>query len=305
MKKSKILVLGASGSGKTTALKHLMGENIDIQSFDYGKAIIDGDTTYLFSSANSEGFIFFEDLLVRHIDGIIIFIDNQRGISETDEEIIDLIDKNNIPYIIFTNKQDLSNIILDINFDVLVVPTIAINGSGIKDGLKMLLKLIEHHHNDELDHERSMKDIVQNIKRLKNENMIEIPDINGLARKIKPSKNKEPHNICKIKLFLHPIELENVKKALINFGFSNLTIIEVGYVENNATRKESYRGKDYSLNIPKREEINLIIKNEDIEYVISALKTVKNEDIYDNIYISPVENVIRIRTKERGEEAVE
>jgi nitrogen regulatory protein PII len=70
-------------------------------------------------------------------------------------------------------------------------------------------------------------------------------------------------------------------------------------------RKESYRGKDYNLNIPVRTEINIIIKQEDIKYVVDAVKGIKNEDIYENIFISPVENVIRIRTEERGEEAVE
>jgi nitrogen regulatory protein PII len=104
---------------------------------------------------------------------------------------------------------------------------------------------------------------------------------------------------------MHPIELENVKEALVNIGFSNLTIIEVGYVEDNVKCKESYRGKNYSSIIPKREEINIIIKHDDIKYVIDALNAIKNEDIYDNIYITPINEVIRIRTEERGEEAVE
>lgn len=305
MEIKKIIILGASGSGKTTALKHLMDENVDIQSFDYGKAIISGDAAYLFSSAHSEGFIFFEELFSTHIDGIIIFIDNQKGISETDEEIINKIDKINIPYIIFANKQDLSNSILDVNFNVLIVPTIATDGSGIKDGLKMLLKLIESQHRYDSNHERNMKDIVRDIKRLKEETRLERQDIKKLAAKMKPSKNKEKSKICKIKLFLHPIELDNVKKALINVGFSNLTIIEVGYASNDTISRENYRGKNYNLNIPKREEINIIIKHEDIKYVIDAIKSIKNEDIYDNIFISTIEDVIRIRTEERGEEAVE
>ncbi len=301
---NNILILGASGTGKTTALKHLNSENADIKTFSYVKAIIGGEANYLFNSAKLNGFIDFDELLSCPIDGIIIFIDNEKGIDSTDLEIMELIEKTNIPYIIFANKQDLDDSLLKIDFNVMVIPTNAITGSGIKDGFKMLLKLTEN-INKEKSPERSMKDIVKDIKNLKKEKIQEKPDIKKLVAKMKPSKTNDAGKICKIKLFMHPIELDNVKKALINVGFSNLTIIEVGYVEKNTGNKESYRGKNYSSNIPIRNEINLIIKYEDIKYVIDALKTVKNEDIYDNIYISPIENVIRIRTEERGEEAVE
>ena len=103
---------------------------------------------------------------------------------------------------------------------------------------------------------------------------------------------------------MHPIEIENVKNALENAGFSNITMIEVGYVDNRAI-KESYRGSNYNVTIPKKAEINMVIKREDVKYVIQTIKSVKTEDIVDNIFISPVENVVRIRTEEKGEEAIE
>lgn len=304
MNQSNIIILGTSGSGKTTAIKHLNYENIEIQSFDYGKAIIGGETAYIFSSAQSDGFLFIDELFSLSVDGIIVFIDNQKGINDTDLEIMNFIDNEDIPYVIFANKQDLDNSILNIDLDVFVVPTIATEGTGIKEGFKMLLKLTENQIVGK-NSERSMKDIVKDIKRQKEEKSSKKPDIKELAKKIKPAKIKDSSKICKIKLFMHPIELDNVKKALVNVGFSNLTIIEVGYVEDSVKSKESYRGKDYNSNIPKREEINIIIKYEDTKYVIEALKAVKNEDIYDNMYITPIDEVIRIRTEERGEEAVE
>jgi nitrogen regulatory protein PII len=67
-----------------------------------------------------------------------------------------------------------------------------------------------------------------------------------------------------------------VKNSLINVGFSNLTAIKVGCVESCGKSKESYRWKNYSLNIPKKEETNLIINHENVKYVIDALNSVEN-----------------------------
>ncbi|MGB9937597.1 MAG: P-II family nitrogen regulator [Methanobacterium sp.] len=293
--KNNILFLGASGSGKKTSLKHITEENVDIILFNYGKAIIGGQTTYFLSSEDYENFIGIEELLTFEIDGIIIFIDNKKGIKETDLEIMKFIDRTTIPYIIFSNKQDLCDSNFNIDLNTFIIPTIATEGTGIKEGFNMLLKLVKSKN-------RSMKDIVIDLKRLKDEK-VKKPDISELANKISDLK-KEMAKICKVKIFLHPIELDNVKEVLINAGFSNLTIIEIGYVESS-TSKERYRGSNYAVTIPPRTEINIIIKYEDVKYILEALRAIKSDDIYNNLFISPIENVVRIRTKEQGEEAVE
>ena len=179
----KILVLGASGSGKTTALKHINNdENVLISSFDYGKATIGKDTTYLFSSPGIEGFKFINDIISTDVNGVIIFIDNSIGATETDEEIINFISNKQIPYVIFANKQDLNNSKLKTNSDAMIIPTIAAEGIGINDGLRMLLKLagntIKHGTNQEKGYnsvtnsknsenikpKREFKDIIRDIK---------------------------------------------------------------------------------------------------------------------------------------------
>lgn len=307
MKVKKILFLGASGSGKITALEHINNnENVYILSFDYGKAVISNDTTYLFSSPGIEGFKFTQDVLTDDIDGIIIVIDNAKGITETDAEIINFIDAKDIPYIIFANKQDLSTSNLKIDFDALIIPTIATEGIGINDGLKMLLKLTES-AKKQGEKPKEVKDTIEDIKSANNIKNNERPDFRNIIKKIKPvnEQDVEKAEICKLKLFMHPIELENVKNALEEVGFSNITIIEVGYVDNPAIKKESYRGSNYNITLPQRIEINMMIKREDAQYVIQTIETIKTEDIYENIFISPIENVIRIRTEEMGEEAIE
>jgi len=320
----KILILGASGSGKTTALKHINNhENISISSFDYGKATIGEDTAYLFSSPGVEGFKFINDIISPDIDGVIIFIDNSIGTTETDEGIINFIDKQ-IPYVIFANKQDLNNSNLKINSDAMIIPTIALEGIGINDGLKMLLKLVENTvkpdathkkeyinitkstSNENIKPRREFKDIINDIK-LAREKDPQKPDFKEIIKKIKPLRNNEVEKaeICKLKLIMHPIELDNVKKALEDYGFSNITITEVGHLNNESVSKETYRASRYDINIPQRVQLSMVMKREDVKYVLQAIEPIKTEDIMDEMFISPVENVIRIRTEEHGEEAIE
>lgn len=318
----KILILGASGSGKTTALKHISNdENISILSFDYGKATIGETTTYLFSSPGIEGFRSINEILSPDVDGIIIVIDGTIGTTETDKEIMNFIHKKHIPYVIFANKQDLGSPNLQIDFDALIMPTIAIEGIGINDGLKMLLKLIGNNvkqdttqkntttksisSNEYIEPEREFKDIIKSIKSAGKQNS-QKPDFRDIIKNFKPLPNKDVKKaeICKLKILMHPIELENVKKVLENSGFSNITVIEVRYVDNQYN-KETYRASRYNIYIPQKVQVNMIIKCEDVKYVIRAIESIKTEDIIDDIFISPIENVVRIRTEEKGEEAIE
>lgn len=300
--KQKVLFLGASGSGKTTALEHINNTpKITILAFDYGKAVIGDNSAYIFNSRGTSGFKFIQDILTDDIDGIVIVIDNEKGITDTDIGIIDHINKTHIPCIIFSNKQDLNPTALKIDFDVIIIPTIAIEGIGVNDGLKMLINLIK----------RSRKEIKAENEFINKINFqkenTQKPDFKELIKTLKPvsTNGRENREICKLKLFIHPIELENIKDALENVGFSNITLIEVGYIDNHNTTRESYRGSNYNIHIPPRMEINIIIKKEDVKYVIQAIKAIKTEDIMDDIFIVPVEDVLRIRTEERGEEAIE
>ncbi len=318
----KILILGASGSGKTTALKHINNdENISIILFDYGKATIGETTTYLFSSPGIEGFRSINEILSPDVDGIIIVIDSTIGTTETDKEIMNIIHKKHIPYVIFANKQDLSSSNLQIDFDALIMPTIATEGIGINDGLKMLLKLIGNNvkpdttqkntttksisSSEYIEPEREFKDIIKSIKSAGKQNS-QKPDFRDIIKNFKPLPNKDVKmaEICKLKILMHPIELENVKKVLENSGFSNITVIEVRYVDNQYN-KETYRASRYNIYIPQKVQVNMIIKREDVKYVIQAIESIKTEDIIDDIFISPIENVVRIRTEEKGEEAIE
>ena len=68
---------------------------------------------------------------------------------------------------------------------------------------------------------------------------------------------------------------------------------------------ETYRCSTYELELPPKVEMMMIIKRDEIEYAIQALEAVKTDDVSEKLFISPVEDVIRIRTTERGENAVD
>ena len=69
---------------------------------------------------------------------------------------------------------------------------------------------------------------------------------------------------------------------------------------------ESYRGKDYNVDLLPKVRLEIIVKAKDVDNVVkSIIENAKTGDIGDGkIFISPVEEVIRIRTGERGEEAI-
>lgn len=144
METKKILVLGDSDSGKRTALKHVCNTLIETEAASYGKTTINTKKLQIFSPSSAERFNFMKEILSKNMDGAIIVIDNTQGITPNCEEMIDFVKERGVPYIIFANKQDLSDIPLYTQYpDVIIIPTQAISGKGISEGLNILLELME------------------------------------------------------------------------------------------------------------------------------------------------------------------
>lgn len=105
---------------------------------------------------------------------------------------------------------------------------------------------------------------------------------------------------------IRPDKLEDVKKSLEEIGCNGVTVIEVKGRGRQLGVTESYRGSDYRIDLLPKTRLEIIINDEDVEKITDAIvKTAQTGDIGDGkIFISPVEEVIRIRTGESGEEAV-
>ncbi len=110
----------------------------------------------------------------------------------------------------------------------------------------------------------------------------------------------------KILAIIRPDKLEDVKQALEDIGCHGLTIKEVRGRGIQLGITESYRGHDYKVDLLPKTEIEIVTKEEDLDNIVDTIvKTAQTGDIGDGkIFISHVEEVIRIRTGERGDKAI-
>jgi nitrogen regulatory protein P-II 1 len=110
----------------------------------------------------------------------------------------------------------------------------------------------------------------------------------------------------KIEAIIKPFKLEEVKDALTKIGIQGMTISEVKGFGRQKGHTELYRGAEYSIDFVPKSKIELIVTdemiNQVIETIVRASKTGKFGD--GKIFVSPVEEVIRIRTGERGKDAI-
>lgn len=105
---------------------------------------------------------------------------------------------------------------------------------------------------------------------------------------------------------IKPFKLDEVKDALTSINIKGMTISEVKGFGRQKGHKEIYRGAEYQTDFVPKVEIKIAVDDhqvdEVVETIIAAAKTGKIGD--GKIFITPIENVIRIRTKESGPEAL-
>jgi len=110
----------------------------------------------------------------------------------------------------------------------------------------------------------------------------------------------------KIEAIIKPFKLDEVKNALTKIGVQGMTITEVKGFGRQKGHTEVYRGAEYTIDFIPKIKIDLIVSDELVPRVIEALeRAARTGKIGDGkIFISPVEEVIRIRTGERGKDAI-
>jgi nitrogen regulatory protein P-II 1 len=110
----------------------------------------------------------------------------------------------------------------------------------------------------------------------------------------------------KIEAIVKPFKLEEIKNALTQIGVQGMTITEVKGFGRQKGHTEVYRGAEYKIDFIPKVKIELIISDELVTQVIETIeRAAKTGKIGDGkIFLSPIEEAIRIRTGERGKDAI-
>lgn len=110
----------------------------------------------------------------------------------------------------------------------------------------------------------------------------------------------------KIEAIIKPFKIEEVKEALSALGLEGMTISEVKGFGRQKGHTEIYRGSEYTIDFLPKIKIEVILGDSKVpaalEAIVSAAKTGKIGD--GKVFVSPIENAIRIRTGETGDQAV-
>jgi len=110
----------------------------------------------------------------------------------------------------------------------------------------------------------------------------------------------------KIEAIIKPFKLEEVKNALNAMGIQGMTITEVKGYGRQKGHKEIYRGAEYMVDFIPKVKIELIIAEDIVDKAIDAImQSASTNTIGDGkIFVLPVEQAIRVRTGEKGTEAI-
>ncbi len=110
----------------------------------------------------------------------------------------------------------------------------------------------------------------------------------------------------KIEAVIKPFKLDEVREALSDVGVSGLTVTEVKGFGRQKGHTELYRGAEYVVDFLPKIKIEMVLPDDQIDAAIEAIvSAARTEKIGDGkIFVSPVDQAIRIRTGETGDDAV-
>ncbi|NUM82426.1 P-II family nitrogen regulator [bacterium] len=110
----------------------------------------------------------------------------------------------------------------------------------------------------------------------------------------------------KIEAIIRPFKLDDLKEALLQVGVKGMTITEVRGFGRQKGHTELYRGNEYRIDFLPKIKVEIVIENSILEQVIDTiLDSAKTDQVGDGkIFVSDLEDVIRIRTGESGDEAI-
>lgn len=110
----------------------------------------------------------------------------------------------------------------------------------------------------------------------------------------------------KLEAIIQPSRFDSVKEALHEIGVEGMTVSDVRGHGRQKGHTEVYRGREYSIDLLPKIKLEMVLPDERVEAAIQAiLKAARTGKIGDGkIFLSPVQEAIRIRNEERGDNAL-
>ena len=110
----------------------------------------------------------------------------------------------------------------------------------------------------------------------------------------------------KIEAIIKPFKMEDVKDALAEIGIQGMTVAEVKGFGRQKGHTEIYRGSEYTVEFLPKVKFEIVVEDaivqKAVETIVKAAKTGKIGD--GKVFVLPLEDAIRIRTEERGDDAI-
>ncbi len=110
----------------------------------------------------------------------------------------------------------------------------------------------------------------------------------------------------KVEAIIRPFKLDEVKIALVNAGIVGMTVSEVRGFGRQKGQTERYRGSEYTVEFLQKLKIEIVIEDSQVAMVVEKIvNSARTGEIGDGkIFISPVDEIVRIRTGEENTEAI-
>jgi nitrogen regulatory protein P-II 1 len=110
----------------------------------------------------------------------------------------------------------------------------------------------------------------------------------------------------KIEAIIRPFKLDEVKIALVNAGIVGMTVSEVRGFGRQKGQTERYRGSEYTVEFLQKLKIEIVVEENQVDLVVEKIiSAARTGEIGDGkIFVTPVDEIIRIRTGEKDLEAV-
>ncbi|NLT71858.1 MAG: P-II family nitrogen regulator [Verrucomicrobiaceae bacterium] len=110
----------------------------------------------------------------------------------------------------------------------------------------------------------------------------------------------------KIEAIIKPFKLEEVKEALTESGVHGMTVSEVKGFGRQKGHTEIYRGSEYTVDFLPKVKLEIVVEDNDVAKIVDTIvKAASTNKIGDGkVFVSPIEEAVRIRTGERGDDAI-